>query len=158
MANTYRGEVEFQDSEGKTYVLRLGTNQYISVQSTLEKLEGVTWQRFLFHTALTNGSETQKAITLEEAGDLIDDLGLDKVNDLIQSTRWGVMSEEARKKREAESKAALSVRMLSALDTAKKKGASDDQLAQLRTEIKSLAAVNGSGTANPPTEATGSNA
>ena len=101
MANKYRGEVEFQDSDGKSYVLRLGTNQYITIQKALEKLDGVEWQRCILRAALINGAETQKDLTLEEVGDLIDDLGVSRVDELIQQTRWGVMSTEALEKRKA---------------------------------------------------------
>ncbi len=114
MANKYRGEVEFTDSEGTKYVLRLGTNEYLRVQKEAEKVAGLEWQRFMLHQGLicgasTAGCESQKDLTLEQVGELIDDIGSLKADDLISLTRYGKNSldaaKEYKKRREAEEQA-----------------------------------------------------
>lgn len=109
MANKYRGFVEFTDSEGTKYVLRLGTNEYLAVEDEASKLDGRRWQRFMFHLALIHGDEAQKALTLEEAGEILDDIGYLKADELLNQTRFGKNAKEAveegKKKRDAEEKA-----------------------------------------------------
>lgn len=103
MANKYRGEVEFTNpaEDGKTYVLRLGTNEFIQIQSELAKLDGVEWQRAIFHHALVKARPEQAEMTVEDAGELIDDIGHEQTDALIKQTRWGVMTTDALAKAEA---------------------------------------------------------
>lgn len=100
MANTTRGEVEFKDSDGKSYVLKLGANQMATHQDELDKLSGVKSLRRLLQIALT-WKDDQKSMTAEQVGDLIDDLGIDRMNELIEQTRWGAMAKEAGEKAKA---------------------------------------------------------
>lgn len=89
MAKKYKGEVEFQDSEGKSYVLRLGTFEYCEIEEKLATMNGRKWQLHIFHAALVNGSEAQQKMTLRDAAEIIDDLGAKRVNELIEETRFG---------------------------------------------------------------------
>lgn len=97
MANKYRGEVEFQDSEGTTYVLRLGVNEYLDVEKEAEQLAGRRWQRFMFHQALIHGAESQRNLTLEDAGELMNDIGYVRCDQLLSETRFGKNSAEVAK-------------------------------------------------------------
>jgi hypothetical protein len=109
-ANLYRGEVEFTtpasgDIPGKTYILRFGVNAFIAVQKELNELKGVEHLRRLLLAALTN-VESQKDLTIEDAGDIIDDIGIDEVNALIAKTKWGIHTDRAVAAQKAAEKAA----------------------------------------------------
>ncbi len=92
MANKYKGEVPFTDSTGQEYVLRLGTFQWLSHQDELQALlaqgKGRDYQCQLFHLALVSGSEAQKDLTYEDAVEIVDDLGYDRANELIEQTKF----------------------------------------------------------------------
>jgi hypothetical protein len=83
-----RGRVEFQDSDGTTYYLRLGTNEYCSIESELVKSRGFQYSRLLFRTALINGDPSQKDLTLEDAGALMDELGPTRTGQLMDTTTF----------------------------------------------------------------------
>ncbi|MGR3452878.1 hypothetical protein [Pseudooceanicola sp.] len=82
MTNSKRGEVSFE-ADGETLTLRLGTNAMAryqdaageTVQDAFKALEGATFDivrvRRLFWVALPKG------MTEEDAGDLIDIIGID---------------------------------------------------------------------------------
>jgi hypothetical protein len=93
-ANKYRGEVEFtlpygEDGAepGPTYVIRLGTNEFFAAQEEYHRLDPLLRVRFLFWTALT-AIPAQRELTLEHAGDFMDLLGYDAINELLKQTRW----------------------------------------------------------------------
>jgi hypothetical protein len=130
MATKYKGEVEFQDSEGQTFVLRLSTFQYVSIQQQAEKLDGRGWQLFILHQALMNGAESQKKMTKEEAGEILDDIGYLKADELISATKFGLNSKQAadevtRRRTEAVKEANQA---LAAKVTALKRGVTDEAL------------------------------
>lgn len=103
MANKYRGEVEFtNEADGKTYVLRLGTNEWISIAGAAAKLDGMEWTRLVFRAALIHGKEDQAEMSLEDVGELMDEIGHVKVDELIKQTRWGVMTSAQIAKLQAE--------------------------------------------------------
>ncbi len=100
-----KGDVRFTDSDGTEYVLRFGTNDYIRVQKQAEELAGREFQRFLFHQALLCGAESQKDLTLEDAGDIIDDICLSTATELFDQTRFGRNVKQTSEKAEAARKA-----------------------------------------------------
>lgn len=113
MANKYRGFVEFADSDGQKYVLRFGTNEFVANQAELLKLDGREYQRFFLHKALVyggkaDGYEAQESMTLEDAGDLLDDIGYIRANELIEQTKFGINGKAAMERdRKAREEAAL---------------------------------------------------
>ncbi len=109
-----KGEVRFHDSDGTEYVLRFGTNDYIAVQKEAEALSGREFQRFLFHRALLCGSEAQKDLTLDDAGDIIDDICLSTATELFDQTRFGRNVKQTSEKAEADRKAKADVDMKAA--------------------------------------------
>lgn len=106
MANKYRGEVEFEDSEGTKYVLRLGMNDYIKHRATLDKLTGVEHLRATFHAALVP-QEARQNLTIDQVGDLLDDIGYERGRDLIVQTKYGGEAKRAAEKTKAELEALL---------------------------------------------------
>jgi len=165
VANRYRGDVEFEipisDSEQKTYVLRLGVNQYLAAQKELETLDGRAFQRRLLHLALVHGAESQKDLTLEDAGDLLDDLGFVRANELINQTKFGRNIEvaQAAEKAARDVAAAAALKSLTAKLAAVRKDIADPEilhvidglLAKLDREAAAHAAE---GAGNPPGAAT----
>ncbi len=99
-ANLYRGEVEFTVpgqpgvTEDRTYLMRFGVNGFIAIQETLAPLKGVAHLRCLLHAALTS-IDAQKTMTLEDAGDILDDIGIDEGNALVAKTKWGIHTDKA---------------------------------------------------------------
>jgi hypothetical protein len=155
MPTKYQGDVEFTDSDGTPYVLRLSTFQYVSIQAQAEKLDGRAWQLFILHQALINGAEAQKKLTREQAGDLLDDIGYLKADELISATRFGVNSKQAaddlKKKHEAAVKDAS--KAFAAKVSALKAGVTDEVLLEAidRVAAKVLDAIGpDEGSANPP--------
>ncbi len=154
MATKYKGEVEFTDSEGQTFVLRLSTFQYVSIQAQAEKLEGRAWQLFMLHQALVNGAESQHKMTREEAGEILDDIGYLKADDLISATKFGVNSKQAsdeikRKHAEAVKDA---TKVFLAKVSALKAGETDEVLLEAidRVAGKVAESLKPEGSANPP--------
>lgn len=98
--------LEFQDSTGQTFFFQITTNTYAEAQKSLEAMTGTLRLRTLFRLGLINGSEDQKTLTLADAGDILDDLGIVKANELIGKTRFGKNLEEAVADGEAKGKAA----------------------------------------------------
>ena len=152
MATKYKGEVEFQDSEGKTYVLRLSTYQYVSIQAQAEKLDGRAWQLFILHQALVNGAESQKKLTREEAGEILDDLGYLKADDLISATKFGVNSKQAleESKRRAEAATAQANQALARKVEALKVGVTYEALLTAIDLVAAKVTAGSEGSANPP--------
>jgi hypothetical protein len=89
LARYQKTVVEFQDSTGESFSLSLSTNQFIEVQEQAAGQIGRKWQRFLFHQALRHGSEVQKDITVEDAGDIQDDIGFARCRELVDQTKFG---------------------------------------------------------------------
>lgn len=164
MANKYRGDVEFTDSDGKSYVLRMGLNQYIETKKKLVGLETDEWLRTYFHAALVHGAESQKELTIEQAGEIIDDIGLKRADDLIKETKYAKDSDQAiqierGRRAEAEAEAAQT---LAAKVVLLRKGVTDqtvlDAIDQVLGKVHEMeaAAVKAAGTGNPPAAATNS--
>lgn len=97
MAIKYKGEVPFTDTEGREFVLRLGMNEFVTAQKELDALDGREYQRAMFHLALLHGAESQRELTIEDAGEIIDDLGFIRTNELIAKTKFGHNVDEATK-------------------------------------------------------------
>lgn len=155
MANKYRGFVEFDDPEdGQKYVLRLGTHQYLAVQAEADKLEGRAWQRFMFHQALIHGTENQREMTLEDATEIVDDLGYLRVDELLNETRFGKNAKAAademkRRREEAERQAATTIGLkIKAL----KHGVTDPAVLKTLDDVAASleGMTTGAGSANPP--------
>ncbi len=159
MATKYKGEVEFQDSEGQTFVLRLSTFQYVTIQPQAEKLDGRAWQLFILHQALVNGADAQKKMTKEEAGEILDDIGYLKADELISATKFGLNSKQAadevtRRRKEAvtEANQALAEKV-----TALKRGVTDEALLSA-IDLVAAKVTEGTDThGNPPLAAISSN-
>jgi hypothetical protein len=81
-----RGRVEFTDSEGNPYFIKLGVNEYCGVQDELVKARGFNYSRVLFHAALVAGDPSQKDLTIEDAGVLMDDISPARVGELMDQT------------------------------------------------------------------------
>lgn len=84
----HKGRVEFQDSDGQTYYLKMGTNAFVEIQDELAKQHGYGHTLVFFHQALVKGDVSQKDMTREEAGDLIDELGYVRVKELTDQTTF----------------------------------------------------------------------
>lgn len=110
MANRYKGEVTFKDSLQDEFVLRLGTFQWMEHQDRLNAFlsagKGRDYQTNLFHLALINGSEKQKDMTLEDAVEILDDLGYIRANELMQQTKFGKNTHDASETERREQEAA----------------------------------------------------
>jgi len=165
VSNKYRGEVEFTDSEGTKFVLRLGTNQYLSAEKELAALDGRAFQRRLFHLALVNGGpEHQKKMTLEDAGELLDDLGFIKANELINETKFGsnVRAAEAAAKKIRDEATLTAAKTLSEKISTLRSGVTNSEVLaamdRVRDKLEEMEvaarAVEGNG--NPPQAATSS--
>ncbi len=158
MPTKYRGDVEFTDSEGTPYVLRLSTYQYVSIQPQAEKLEGRGWQLFILHQALVNGAEAQKKLTREQAGEILDDIGYLKADELISATRFGVNSKQAAD--DVKKRHALAVKdatkAFAAQVSALKAGVTDETLLEAidRVAAKVIDGIGPEDSANPPPAAT----
>jgi hypothetical protein len=109
MAIKYKGEVSFTDSEGREFTLRLGMNQFVAAQKDLDALDGRSYQRAMFHLALVHGADTQKDLTLDDAGEIIDDLGFVRTNELLTKTKFGHNVDEATKNEERQRSIAMNV-------------------------------------------------
>jgi hypothetical protein len=105
MANNLRGEVEIKASGG-LLIFRLGINEMISVQNDLGLAEDD--QGFLntldnmrslkkIRTIVLNGlKRDHPAFTEEMAGDLITELGIERMVEIIkQALRWALPDKEA---------------------------------------------------------------
>ncbi len=89
MARYQVPSLEFQDSTGQTFKFQITTNVYAASQKQLEQMSGTLRLQKTFHLGLINGSEDQKGLTLTDAGDILDDIGMVKANELIDQTRFG---------------------------------------------------------------------
>ena len=79
-----KGQVDFE-SGGKPYTMLVSFNVICDAQRALGgtlDMDGPDQIRTFFHCAL---KRHQKTMTLEQVGDLIDDLGASVVGDMIQS-------------------------------------------------------------------------
>lgn len=152
MATKYRGEVEFQDSSGQTFVLRLSTYQYVNVQSQADKLAGRAWQLFMFHQALVNGADAQKKMTREEAGEILDDIGYLKADDLISATKFGANAKQVAEEVKRRQAAAVSEanRALVAKIQALKDGQTDEAVLAAIDLVAAQITDTGDGAVNPP--------
>jgi hypothetical protein len=105
MANNLKGEVEIEAASGKL-IFRLGINEMISAQNDLGLAEDD--QGFLnaldnlrslkkIRTIVLNGlKRDQPAFTEEQAGDLITELGIERMVEVIkQALRWALPDKEA---------------------------------------------------------------
>jgi len=155
MAIKYKGEVEFADSTGQKFVLRLGMNQFVAASKDLDALEGRAYQRAMFHLALINGADSQKDFTEEDAGEIIDDLGFVRANELIAKTKFGHNVDEASKSDERQRQMALSIasdtliQKIAIVRGTTKDAATVKALDRLEAEVKALA-EKPEGSANPP--------
>jgi hypothetical protein len=93
--NAYRGEIAFTlpiaedgTTPGKTYLLRIGTYEFLRIQDRFTTLKGPPWLVLMLHTGLT-AIAGQESLTEEDAALFLDLLGYDVVNDLINQTRFG---------------------------------------------------------------------
>ncbi len=165
MASKYKGEVEFQDSTGATFVLRLGTYQWMTNNDRLQKMldagKGRDYQCNLFHIALVNGSESQKKLTLEDAVELLDDIGYVRANELIEQTKFGRNVNEAQehdKKEKQASAARAAIALMPKIDALNRDATDPDVKKALDEVVVAIKAMqNGTGSANPPEETTSSN-
>lgn len=105
MANNLKGEVEIKASGGP-FIFRLGINEMISAQNDLGLAEDD--QGFLetldnlrslkkIRTIVLNGLKRDQPDTTEEmAGDLITELGIERMVEVIkQALRWALPDKEA---------------------------------------------------------------
>jgi len=164
MAIKYKGEVSFKDTEGREFVLRLGTFQWMNNQERLNALlregKGQDYQTGLFHLALVNGAEAQKELTLEEASEIRDDIGYVKADDYMKKTKFGQNVHDAAETEKAERAAATAraaAMIKPRIEKLRKKGGTDVAAAldDLEKFIDGLQAKEGS--ANPTDSTTPSN-
>ncbi len=154
MAIKYKGEVEFQDSTGRTFVLRLGQFQFLSNKQRLAGLEPQEYQTHILQIALVAGAESQQDFTFEDAAEIIDDLGYKRINDLIKQTKFYRNVDEVTEADKVE-KAAAAARAAAALTPtiqALRKDASAESLAILDALEQEITAgqPKAAGSANPP--------
>ncbi len=162
MANKYRGEVEFEDSTGQKFVLRLGTNEFISAQKELDKVDGRAYQRALFHLALIHGAESQKDMTVEDVGELLDDVGFVRFNELYGKTKFGSNVEQANQFEKRHREAALAMAVAQITERVERMRATTkdtDQQALLGRVITTITSMlpKDEGSGNPPEATTLSN-
>ncbi len=162
MANKYRGEVEFEDSTGQKFVLRLGVNQFIDAQKEIDVLEGRAYQRALFHLALIHGAESQKDMTVEDVGELLDDIGFVEFNRLYGKTKFGSNVEQANQFDKRNRDVAMTIAVSSVVERVEKirETTKDvDQKALLGRVVAVVTSMlpKAEGSANPPEATTPSN-
>lgn len=101
MANHLKGEVEVDLGSGKKLVFRLGVNEMIRIQdalgladddakflAALSSLRSFKAVRTIVHSALLRD---QPEVTEEEAGDVVTELGMQRVGEVIQQAlRWAL--------------------------------------------------------------------
>ena len=158
MAIKYKGEVSFKDSEGRDFVLRLGMFQFVGAQKELDKLEGREYQLRYFHLALVNGDPSQKDFTLEDAAEIIDDIGFIRVVELMGQTKFGGNVKHAIETEQRQREAALTVAadaLMENIDAARNMTTDKNVLKALDKLAVSVNArrAKPEGIANPPQEA-----
>ena len=98
MANKSRGEVEFTAGE-ETYVFRFGTNEQAEFEAetgepnifaAMAKGLGINRMRTLLRVAL---QRKRPQFTDQQAGDLIDEIGLKRVSELVGEVLKGLKVE-----------------------------------------------------------------
>lgn len=95
MSNVHKGEVTFE-AGGKLQTLRLDTNALCALEEDLNigvgemavLLDGgrISVMRACIRVGVVNGNGTTASMTLEEAGNLIDEIGYQRAMDLISKT------------------------------------------------------------------------
>lgn len=154
MSIRYKGDVPFEDSEGRPFVLRLSTFNMIEHEKELDAIGDSRKRQFvLFHYALQNGSEEQKEFTLEDASEIADDIGYDRVNDLLNATKWGtniVKSLDLVKRNQERSTAVAAAVLASKVEGLRDKFNGDGGTAALDAVLAALKPVQDKGdSANP---------
>ena len=105
MANHMKGEVEVEAGD-KKLIFRLGVNEMVAAQDALglanddqgflealDNLRGLGPIRIIVHNGL---KRDQPDFTVEMAGDLITELGLERTTEIIQEAmRWALPAKEA---------------------------------------------------------------
>ncbi|HEU4986863.1 MAG TPA: GTA-gp10 family protein [Rhizobiaceae bacterium] len=104
MANRHRGEVSF-DAAGKTWTMRLSTNALCELEDALgsgvdaigtsmadPRSAKVKTLRLIMWASLTDHHE---GVTVRQAGELIDEIGLDTAMGLVQKA-FAAMQPEAK--------------------------------------------------------------
>lgn len=118
MANQQKGEVSFQ-AAGKSYIFKFGT----SAQAALEDQVKMPWPKFFSRNSeafgisdLLNvfyaGLYRQHHLTIDEVADLIDELGQDKVGEIVAEGLKLVFGEVAK-----DSKGPLPLKKISGIGT-----------------------------------------
>jgi len=109
MANHMKGEVEVE-AGGRKLIFRLGVNEMVAAQDALglanddqgflealDNLRGLGPIRIIVHNGL---KRDQPDFTVEMAGDLITELGLERTTEIIQEAmRWALPAKEAVQKK-----------------------------------------------------------
>lgn len=88
MANKRKGEVEIQDSDGKAYILKFGTSAICKIEDALNKnlgeiLSELGGEKLRMSTIRTMVQMSLKDsdLTPDQVGDLIDDVGFQKITE-----------------------------------------------------------------------------
>ncbi len=159
MAIKYKGEVEFQDSTGQTFVLRLGQFQIVDNQKVLDQLKGQAHQTQVFLIALRAGAESQKAFTTEDASEIIDDIGYTRLDELLRQTKFYHNVNEAADVKKAEEKAATlrATALLMASIEKMRDGADPAKTEVIDALEQDISRLQKEGSANPPETTTTSN-
>lgn len=101
MANYLKGEVEIQTGDGRKHLFRLGVNEMINAQEALGLVEddqkflvvlsgarSFRVARVIVHCGLRGA---QPDLTLEQAGDILTEIGLVRFGEIIEKAlRWAL--------------------------------------------------------------------